>query len=71
MVAQRNPSRLEQHCDPSALRRKIGELLTLLQLEAARSNAQLVITKRLSEAVWFNGRIRCVLPDDIEGRGRT
>ena len=66
MVAQRNPSRLEPHCDPSALRRDIGELLVLLQLEAARSNPQLLITRRLSEAVWFNGRIRCVLPDDID-----
>ncbi len=67
MVALRAPSRFEPHCSPSALRDDIGELLSLLQLEAARDERNLMITRRLSDEVWFNGRIRCVRPSDIVG----
>lgn len=67
MVASRAPSRFERHCDPSALRDDIGELLSLLQLEAASDDRNQMITRRLSDEVWFNGPIRCVRPSDIVG----
>lgn len=69
MVALRAPSKFEPYCDPSALADDVGKLLTLLEMEAARSDPAPVITRRLSNEVWFGGRIRCVLPRDITGNG--
>lgn len=67
MVASRAPSRFERHCDPSAVRDEISELLSLLQVEAAGDDRDQMITRRLSDEVWFNGRIRCVRPSDNVG----
>lgn len=69
MVAMRTPRRFEPLCDPSALSREISELLVLLQLESAERIPARSITRRLSDHVWFSGRIRCVEPDDISAGG--
>ena len=69
MVAQRTPRLFEPLCDPSQLAGEVSELLVLLQLESADSIPARSITRRLSDHVWFSGRIRCVEPDDI-GTGR-
>lgn len=69
MVALRAPLKFEPHCDPSALGYDVGRLLTLLEMEAARSDPAPIITRRLSNEVWFSGRIQCVDPRDIIGNG--
>lgn len=69
MVVLRAPSQFEPHCDPVALKGDISELLARLQLEAASGIPARSITRRLSEGVWFSGRIRCVEPDDIAASG--
>lgn len=69
MVALRAPSKFEPHCDPSALGYDVGRLLTLLEMEAARSDPAPIITRRLSNEVWFSGRIQCVDPSDMIGNG--
>lgn len=69
LVAQRNPGRLEPLCDPAQLAGDISELLILFQLESANAIPARSVTRRLSEHVWFSGRIRCVEPDDIGASG--
>ena len=69
MVAQRAPRRFEPYCDPDALRRLIEDLLFPLESERAQGISDRIITRRLSENVWFSGRVRCVEPDNIGAGG--